>query len=53
MYKIYYNRIVTNQITFDEVPEKLKPQVLEYAQQRLAEGKLTQEQYDYYFGGAE
>lgn len=53
MYKIYYNRIVTDQITFDEVPDKLKLQVLDYAQQKVAEGKLTPEQYTYYFGDVE
>lgn len=53
MYKIYYNRIVSDQITFNEVPDRLKPQVLDYAQQRVEEGKLTPEQYEYYFGDAE
>ena len=50
MYKIYYNRIVSDQITFTDVPDKLKPQVLEYAQQKVEEGKLTPEQYEHYFG---
>jgi hypothetical protein len=50
MYKIYYNRIVTGQITFDRVPERLKSQVLSYAYQMLESGKLTQEQFDLYFG---
>jgi len=50
MVKVYYNRVVSEQITFAEVPSELQPQVKAYALLKVEEGSLSNEDYIKYFG---
>lgn len=47
--KIYFNRLVSGTITFDEIPLKYLSDVRNYGLEWLKNGKITQEEYDKLF----
>lgn len=49
--KVYYRSIKRGTRTFKEVTDELKPEVYALGMQELKEGKITQEQFDRWFGG--
>ena len=50
MAKLYYNRIVMDKMSFADVPEKYKADVLSYAREMVAAGKLSEERFEELFG---
>lgn len=48
--KVYYRSIKRGTRTFDEVPANLKQDVLALGEQELKDGKITQEEFDRWFG---
>lgn len=48
--KVYYRSIKRGTRTFDDVPANLKQDVLALGEQELKDGKITQEEFDRWFG---
>lgn len=50
MAKIYFNRLISGTILFENIPAKYKDAVYSYGQEWLDAGKITEERFRELFG---
>ena len=50
MARIYYDRIVSGKMTFNEVPKLFQDKTLAYFRERVEDGTITPAQYEQYTG---
>lgn len=49
MAKIYFNRLLSNTIAFNQIPSQYKSQVRTLGEEWLQKGKITEEQFSQLF----